>query len=357
MRKEIYRLAEPEALTLLARAPAVHLASVTSEGVPVLRALHGVVVDGALAFHGAPAGEKMDLLGRPAVVSHEEVLAEIPSYFIDPVRACPATTYYRSVQAHGTVELVTDREARARVLARLMEKFQPEGGHAPIAADEPMYRKALDGLLVARVPLTRVDGKAKLGQNRTPTELSRVVERLWLRGEGKDPRALEAVLSANPSVPVPSFLRGPHGTRLVVAPEARHLEPALALLEGAYWNQGVAPEVLRRAHVHSDAWVVALDVEGGVVATARAVSDRAKVAWLYDVMVAPSWRARGLGDAVVKVLLAHPAVRDARTVRLQTVDAVGFYERLGFLPGTGPRRPWTRVDMALERASNPLNLL
>ncbi|MBI5516827.1 MAG: GNAT family N-acetyltransferase [Deltaproteobacteria bacterium] len=350
MRKEIYRMPEAEALALLARAPAVHLAGVTEDGRPVLRSLHGVLVDGAVAFHGAPAGEKLDIVGRPAVVSYEEVLCEVPSYFIDPVRACPATTYYRSVQVHGTVERVKDPAARARVLAALMARFQPEGGHVPITAEEPLYRKALEGLLVARVPLERVDGKLKLGQNRGPEELTRVVRGLWERGAPGDVAALEAVLAVNPAVPRPGLFLGPDGTRLLPAPSEAHLGPALALLKDAYWNQGVPEAVLRRAHLHSDAWVVAVDESGTLVATARAVSDRAKVAWLYDVMVHPSWRGRALGEAVMKLLLDHPAVRGVTTVRLQTVDAVGFYERLGFRPGNGPKRPWTRVDMTLSRA-------
>ncbi len=121
-----------EAVALLERSGVVHLASTTADGAPVLRTVHGVVVRGALAFHGAPAGEKMEVIGREAVVSAEEVVAAIPSYFIDPERACPATTLYRSAQVHGRVERVDDAEEKAEVLSALMHRFQPEGGHVPI---------------------------------------------------------------------------------------------------------------------------------------------------------------------------------------------------------------------------------
>ena len=141
-----------EGWALLERSPVVHLATTNEAGAPLLRTVHGVVVDGALAFHGAPAGEKLAALGRPVVAAAEETIAVIPSYFFDPTLACPATTYYRSVQVHGVLEEVTDRHSKAAVLAALMRKYQPEGGYLPIDADDPRYRKqvVLESLPAAR---------------------------------------------------------------------------------------------------------------------------------------------------------------------------------------------------------------
>ena len=97
----------------------------------------------------------------------------------------------------------------------------------------------------------------------------------------------------------------------------------------------------------------ARDAEGRLVATARAAGDCAKRVWIYDVMVAPSRRGVGLGAAVVRLLLDHPAVRHARRVYLATRDAQRFYARLGF----GDRaeretalRPYASTEMVLVRA-------
>ena len=217
MRKEIYRMADAEALAVLARSPVVHLATTDAEGGPILRTVHGVVVDGALAFHGAPAGEKIAALGRPVVAGAEETIAVIPSYFFDPTLACPATTYYRSAQLHGVLEEVTDRHAKARVLAALMAKYQPEGGHAPVDADDPRYRKQVEGILVVQVGQARIDGKGKFGQNRKPEELLSVLTQLWKRGLGGDPGAIEALRRAHPQLPAPEFLRAPAGLRMCCA--------------------------------------------------------------------------------------------------------------------------------------------
>ena len=106
-------MSRPDAVALLARAPFVHVATTGARGEPMLRALNAAVVDDGVVFHGAPAGEKMEAVGREVVVSAEEVVASIPSYFADPERARPATTLYRSVQVHGTLDRVDDPRVKA----------------------------------------------------------------------------------------------------------------------------------------------------------------------------------------------------------------------------------------------------
>jgi nitroimidazol reductase NimA-like FMN-containing flavoprotein (pyridoxamine 5'-phosphate oxidase superfamily)/N-acetylglutamate synthase-like GNAT family acetyltransferase len=349
MRKEIFRMTRAEGVALLERAPFVRVATTTSRGEPVLRAVNAATLDGTLVFHGAPAGEKMDAVGREAVVSAEEVVASIPSYFVDPERACPATTLYRSVQVHGTLDRVDDPRTKARALDALLRKHQPEGGFVPIAHDHPLYEKTLASLLVLAVNLERLDGKAKLGQNRTPAEQRRMVESLWRRGAPGDAAAAFAVVAANPTTERPGFLRAPGGIVLDAGAGRADAEACAALLEGTYWNDRFSLEEIVSAHLGSSAWLVARDATG-VVASARAISDGAKYAWIYDDVVAPAWRGRGAGDAVVRLLLDHPAVRPARFVRLGTKDAMAFYAKMGFVDVTAlPPRPYRATDMVLVR--------
>jgi nitroimidazol reductase NimA-like FMN-containing flavoprotein (pyridoxamine 5'-phosphate oxidase superfamily)/ribosomal protein S18 acetylase RimI-like enzyme len=347
MRNAIYRGEDEEGRALLARARAVHLALVSADGTPILRTVDGVVSDGRLAFHGAPAGEKMEGLGRPAVASAEEIVATIPSYFLDPERACPATTYYVSAQAHGVLEEITDPGAKARVLSALMGKLQPEGGHTPITADDPLYAKAVRGLLVAGIELRDVTCKAKLGQNKKPEERVRVLEGLWRRGAPGDARAIAMILARFPELPLPAFLRGPAGTRLVC--DVDDLDEPLGLLEGAYWLAGLPRGAVREPLARATARVGARDASGRLIAFARALSD-GKVAWIYDVIVAPSLRGSGVGAAVMELVLDHPAVRGARVVRLGTRDAMRFYERLGFRDvATTQLRPYRTTEMIRTR--------
>jgi nitroimidazol reductase NimA-like FMN-containing flavoprotein (pyridoxamine 5'-phosphate oxidase superfamily)/ribosomal protein S18 acetylase RimI-like enzyme len=358
MRRPIFRMPEAEARALFARARVLHLSGSAADGRPIVKTLDAVVVELGgrpfVAFHGAPVGEKLALVDRPVVATAEEVVASIPSTFVDPERACPATTLYRSAVAHGVLEAITSEADKARVLAALLDKQQPEGGYVPLepggARWGELYRKAVAGLFVAGVALDDVTGKQKLGQNRTEAERARIGERLFERGAPGDLRALRLVREASPGDAAWAFLRGPEGSMLEPAPDEREVDQAVDLVASEHWNAGISREVLREAHLASSGWVVA-KLEGRVVATARAVSDRVKRGWIYDVGVAPELRRRGLGRAVVGLLLRHPALARTLDVRLATRDAEGVYTALGFRPTSPDDRPYRSRELRLDRAA------
>lgn len=75
----------------------------------------------------------------------------------------------------------------------------------------------------------------------------------------------------------------------------------------------------------------ATDTESGeLIGWAMAISDYGKRAWIYDVMVLPAQRGRGVGEDIMRALLDHPGLRGCQQVRLGTRDAQRFYARLGF---------------------------
>jgi len=355
MRRSEFAMTAAEAHQFLAEQAAFHLASTRPDGAPILRTLHGVIVDGWLAFHSSPKGEKTSVVGRAAVAASEDTVAVVPSTFFDPVRACPATTYYRSVQVHGVVEELTDPPLKARALQALMDKLQPPGGYAPITHDDPLYRAAVNGLLVAGLRLDHVDGKAKLAQNRKPHELTALLDSLWRRGDVGDPRALELVRAANPDATAPAFLAAPAGTTLHVWLPATDAPAVAALLEGSYWNRDFTAAQIARAHRGSSAWIGARDGTGAVIASARALADGGKLAWIYDVIVAPPWRGRGLGKRLVELLLDHPTVRGTSRVMLGTRDAQPLYAAYGFVDRAAlPPRDFVTTDMVLVRSTSCL---
>lgn len=324
MRRREFEMSPEDALVLLTQLPTFHLASTLEDGTPVFRTLHGVIDDGWVAFHSAPKGEKTSLIGRLAVVCSEESVATVPSTFFDPVKACPATTYYRSVQVQGLVEEIEEPARKARILQGLMEKLQPEGGYRPIAnpdgSYDPLYRAAVNGLLVAGIRLEQLAGKAKLAQNRSPRELADLLTSLWQRGAAGDLRALELIRAANPKAETPAFLEGPAGLRLHV-----HLEPAAAAEAAALARSHGSPadvptdlplDALAAAHLASAGWAGARTTGGELVATGRLVGDGVTFARLCDLAVAPAWQAAGAGEAVTRLLRDHPAARRARRVEL-----------------------------------------
>jgi nitroimidazol reductase NimA-like FMN-containing flavoprotein (pyridoxamine 5'-phosphate oxidase superfamily)/predicted N-acetyltransferase YhbS len=350
MRRPEFANTRDNALNFLSQAQVVRLCTTTPEGAPVMRTLNAVIDGEHLLFHGAKAGEKALCIGRAAVASADETIATIPSYFLDPERACPATTFFESVQVHGTLERIDDPEKKARMLSSLMEKYQPEGGYRPIEARSETYQGAVRGVLVFGLSLAQVTGKLKVGQNRKPEELAAIVEGLWARGAAGDARAIQRIFSGNPGFARPLRFMASGGVKLEPSLDQASLQAAVALVADEYWNRRYSRERLQQAHLASSAWVGARIPNGELVATARAVSDGAKFAYVADVAVRRDQRGSGLGGALVRLLLEHPALRGAHLVRLGTADAQGFYRGLGFVESSTLDFGFTSTAMTLVRA-------
>jgi ribosomal protein S18 acetylase RimI-like enzyme/nitroimidazol reductase NimA-like FMN-containing flavoprotein (pyridoxamine 5'-phosphate oxidase superfamily) len=330
-RAKLFRAPVAQAWELFRHAPAVRFAAVTADGQPLARTFNAVVLDGRLCFHGSSHGQKLGLIGRRALASYDEVVAEIPSYWIHPELACPASTYYVSAIAEGSIERVVDRERKARVLRALMERFQPEGGYDPICVSDPRYVNVLEQLMVAELVPTRVTAKHKLGQHRSVSQIERVLAGLWQRGRVGDLTALRRIREAHPARPTPEFLRGPLGSVLCVAPDAEDARQVAALLEGQYWTGPFTLERMARAQLGSNAWLVARDATtGSVLASARAISDHARFGYVLDVIVRPELRRQGFARALMRLLLDHPALRGTHALALRTRDAQPLYRSLGF---------------------------
>lgn len=323
---------EESARALLSAAPVYSLATRRADLDPVLRHLNGVLLDDWLLFHGAFAGEKMDCLDQPAVVSAYCEVATIPSYFVDPILACPATTYFKSAMGHGVLRAVEHPDLKARMLQALMEKYQPEGGHAHFVESKDVYKKELRAVRVFGVQLQQITGKCNLGHDR-PTERTRAVVRgLFARGKEGDCKAIETILEFSPVARPDEWTRTVHGhvysAHIYPSPdlERQHAQ----LLVGQYWRKNSSCEHMRAAIASSQAWVGIVDEEGTLLAAGRAVADRHWVATICDVIVRLEDRRVGLGTWLMELLLAQPAVSGCVAQRLGTTDTSTFYERLGF---------------------------
>lgn len=332
MRRKQRKTDDESAWDLLRRAPEHFLATVTPEGEPVLRCLNGVLVDDWLLFHGAIAGEKSDCLGQPAVATAQEVIADIPSTFVDSQKACPATTYYRSVQAKGVLLKIESPELKARMLQALMEKLQPEGGHVPLRAEEPLYQKDYKSVLVFGMRVSSLTGKANLGQDKPPEFTRNIVENLWRRGKERDLQAIAQILEQSPLARPERFALSVEDRRfeVTVSPSERDAEAHARLLSPEYWRAGCEFSAVLRSIQASSAWVGLTDEEGILCAAGRALADGDWAATIYDVVVAPEVRGRGLGRRLMELLLEHPRVRHCTRQRLGTRDRGDFYEKLGF---------------------------
>ncbi|NQU68218.1 MAG: pyridoxamine 5'-phosphate oxidase family protein [Candidatus Marinimicrobia bacterium] len=150
--------------------------------------IHFLERNGKIYFHGALDGEKFDAYqnGRNVSFTVIKSLAMIPSYWRTKEYACPATTYYLSAYGRSTGKIIEDVEAKADILQKLMEKYQPEGGYLPIQAGLEMYVKPMEETGVFELEITEWDVKCKVGQNQNNSALEKIKTHLQERGTVTD---------------------------------------------------------------------------------------------------------------------------------------------------------------------------
>jgi N-acetylglutamate synthase-like GNAT family acetyltransferase len=120
-----------------------------------------------------------------------------------------------------------------------------------------------------------------------------------------------------------------------------------ALFETTGWNAvyRVAPDELAEAVRRS--WYVTTAREAGeLVGCGRLVSDGALYAVVFDMIVAPRLRGRGIGSAILGRLRVRCETAGIRDILLFAARGTeGFYRRHGFAP-----RPGDAPGMILRRA-------
>jgi N-acetyltransferase len=111
------------------------------------------------------------------------------------------------------------------------------------------------------------------------------------------------------------------------------IDPAAAaafLTTEAYWGRWRTAHDIRRQIATAWRVIGAYDAAGAMVGLARAISDGGS-AYLADVYVLPAHRGRGLGKAVVAMMVEEGPGAGFRWM-LHTSDAYGLYRQFGFEP-------------------------
>lgn len=315
-RSEFHETRWEVAADVLTRAKFGHVATVGADGLPQVWPLNYVLLDGDLYFHGSPKSGLSGCAGRPVAFVAEDSMAWIPSSWRHPEMACPATTYYRSVQVHGTLE---PSEDRARVLEAFMARYQPQGGYRPLS--EPRYAGALRELTVMRLPVADWTCRVKMGQHLPAGQRRRVHDELLRRGRRGDREVAARMRQANPDLAESGMWTDD--------PSAVPVDQLHAMLNETYWAAGRPLHTVHRHLWESELTMAALE-DGRLLAYARVASGGRGVAWLYDVVVREGMRRSGLGTELIRRILAHPRMERLPRLFLGTRDAMGFYRRFGF---------------------------
>ena len=91
-----------------------------------------------------------------------------PANYVDPLSV--PTWNYIAVHAYGTLQLVEDDPGKQALLAGLIQANEPAFAEQWNAMPAGFRRSMLAGIVGFRIPISRIEGKFKISQNRAPQE-------------------------------------------------------------------------------------------------------------------------------------------------------------------------------------------
>ena len=149
----------------------------------------------AIEIHLHRADEQLADLraNRKCAFEVDDIHGTIPSHWVHPTNAMFATAFHRTVIFECEGEVSEDAEVLAAQQQRLMAHYQPDGGHAPVSAEQAMYRGAFKEIAALTLAVRARKVKWKLAQNRDRARREMLVAELRKRGRPTDGGAADAL--------------------------------------------------------------------------------------------------------------------------------------------------------------------
>ena len=135
-----------------------------------------------------------DLAGnKKCVFEVDEVHGSIPSHWVHPNNAMFATAYHRTVIFECDAVVCDDPEVLAAQQQRLMQHYQPGGGHTGVTTEHAMYRGPFKEIRALTLTVRTRKVKWKLAQNRNREQREKIIAELRKRGRSTDGAAADAL--------------------------------------------------------------------------------------------------------------------------------------------------------------------
>lgn len=148
MRRNRQQLSREECERILGRCTSGVLALAGDGGYPYAVPLSYVYADGAIIFHSAVEGHKVDAIKRDNRCSFCVIEQ-------DEIKPAEFTTYFRSVIAFGRIHILETADEKVQALRLLGRRYSP--------GDEPGLQheidKSLDHVLLLRLDIDHLSGK------------------------------------------------------------------------------------------------------------------------------------------------------------------------------------------------------
>ena len=140
---------------ILKQAQVGRLATVNRRGVPVIKPVNFLYVDRRIYIHSSMKGEKIEDICRGSPICFE--VDEPIAYVAAAGSACTSNYYYRSIIINGKARLMIRQEEKLRILERMTEKYQPEGGY------EGIPEEILKKTAIIEISVEEITAKENMG--------------------------------------------------------------------------------------------------------------------------------------------------------------------------------------------------
>jgi predicted FMN-binding regulatory protein PaiB len=130
---------------------------------------------------------------RKCTFEVDEFHGTIPSHWVHPTNAMFATAFHRTVVFECDAEVSEDFEVLAAQQQRLMQHYQPDGGHKAVTTEHAMYRSGFGQISALTLTVRERKVKWKLAQNRDRDRRAKLIAELRNRGRPTDAGAAEAL--------------------------------------------------------------------------------------------------------------------------------------------------------------------
>ena len=148
MRRNRQQLSREECERILGRCTSGVLALAGDGGYPYAVPLSYVYADGAIIFHSAMQGHKVDAIRRDSRCSFCVIEQ-------DDIKPAEFTTYFRSVIAFGRISMLENTDEKVQALRLLGRRYSP-GDESGLQHE---IDKSLDHVLLLRLDIDHLSGK------------------------------------------------------------------------------------------------------------------------------------------------------------------------------------------------------
>lgn len=169
--------------------------TVSADGQPHIGLYPFLFLGPTIEIHLHRKDEQLEDLrtNRKCTFEVDELHGTIPSHWVHATNAMFATAYHRTVIFECDAEVSEDAEVLAAQQRRLMQHYQPDGGHKPVSTEHAMYRGPFNEISALTLTVRARKVKWKLAQNRDRKTREKLIANLRARGRPTDGGAADAL--------------------------------------------------------------------------------------------------------------------------------------------------------------------